>query len=85
MLDGAKAASLDLQPVSRLSVPAACAALTDPLEPPWTFPRPTTGEGIPWWDLHLPFEVLSTPDPQSWFIKDETELDPPGDLVALLR
>lgn len=85
VLDGAKAASLDLQPVSRLSVPAALAALTDSLYPLWTFPRPTTREGTPWLDLHLPFEGLSTPDPQTWFLKEETELGPPAALVGMLK
>lgn len=85
VLDGAKAASLDLQPVSRLSVPAAHAALTDPLYPPWTFPRPNTGEWTPWWSLHLPFEVLSTSNTQTWFLDDETELGPPGAFVGRYR
>lgn len=85
MLDCAKAASLDLEPVSRLSAPAAHAALTDSLYPPWTFPRPTTREGTPWLDLHLLFEGLSTPDPQTWFLDEETELGPAGGLVGMLR
>lgn len=84
-LDGAKAASLDLQPVSRLSVPAACAALADPLDPPWTSPRAITFEGTPWQNLYLPFEGLSTPDPQTWFLEEETELVPPGTLGRMLR
>lgn len=83
VLDGAKAASLDLQPISRLSAPAAHAALTDSLYPLWTFPRATTREGTPW--LDLPFEGLSTPDPQTWFLKEETELGPRGALVGMLK
>lgn len=85
VLDGAKAASLDLQAACRLSVPAARAALTDPLYPPWTFPRPTTAEGTPWLDMLLLFEGLSTPDPQTGFLEEETELGPPGALRRMLR
>lgn len=85
VLDGAKAASLDLQAACRLSVPAAHAALTDPLYPPWTFPRPTTAEGTPRLDMLLLFEGLSTPDPQTGFLEEETELGPPGALRRMLR